>query len=111
MWQDYVITIGGFTLIASLLTSVVLKDRWYVPNALILGGVLFVYGIAFATMSMWLSSSVMFGQSVLWTTIALQKCTRLGGIRTGVGGMLTRLRRVGTHRSGTTTLTGGPNES
>lgn len=101
MWQDYLITTGGFVLIASLLTMVRLKDRWYIPNALILGTVLGAYGVAFVTMSMWLSASVMFVQSVLWTMIALQRCRTKD-----VSGVTTEEQcTVCTPPSGTTTLT------
>lgn len=106
MWQDYLITVGGFMLIASLLTMVRLKDRWYIPNALILGGVLGVYGVAFVTMSMWLSGGVMFVQSALWTMIAWQRWhTR------GVSTVTTSPPYMGSiHPSGTITLTGDSSE-
>ena len=96
MWQDYLITGGGFVLIASLLTMIRLKDRWSIPNALILGTVLGAYGVAFVTMCMWLSASVMAAQSVLWTTIGVQKWWQ----NRGRGG-------CSTHPSGTISSTPG----
>ena len=72
MWQDYIFTGGSVIFIIALLPSVLSKNKPALATSLTTGTTLFVFGILYATLHLWLTAVLTWAISSLWYTMAVQ---------------------------------------
>jgi len=75
IWQDIVISGGQLILLIALLPSVFGSDKPAFSTSLTTGIVLIVFGVAFATLSLWYTAFSTFFISAVWFVLAIQKYT------------------------------------
>jgi hypothetical protein len=78
IWQDLLIMCGGFVLAASLIPTVLHKNKPPIITTLPLTIILASYGIAFASLGLWLSTVAVLLQSVLWGVMVIQRWRNCG---------------------------------
>ena len=72
-WQDIVLSVGQWVFIIALLPSVFGKDKPAFSSSVITGGVLGVFALTFATLSLWVSAFSTTLVSITWFVLAVQK--------------------------------------
>jgi branched-subunit amino acid ABC-type transport system permease component len=72
-WQDFVLTAGSLVFIAALLPSVFSNNKPAISTSAITGGVLGVFAVTYATLSLWFAAVTTAMSAVLWLFLAIQK--------------------------------------
>ncbi len=73
IWQDFVLTLGGFVFAAGLLPMLRGAEKPPLSTSLPLAATLAVYVVTVATLDLWLSAGTMAAQSFIWTALAVQR--------------------------------------
>ena len=72
MWQDFILTGGSIVFIIALIPSVLSKDKPALSTSLITGLTLFVFGVVYATLALWITAILTWIITALWFTLAIQ---------------------------------------
>ncbi len=73
IWQDLVLTVGGFVFVAGLVPMLRAQTRPPLSTSIPLAGTMAMYAVAMATLDLWLSAGPMVVQSFIWATLAVQR--------------------------------------
>lgn len=72
-WQDFIFSIGNFTLALALLPSLFGKHKPDLKTSILTSITLATFGVAFASLQMWLSTAAVLLSTVLWMILAYQE--------------------------------------
>ena len=72
-WQDIVLALGSLVFSAALLPSIRSKHKPHISTSLLTAGVLLVYVIVYATLSLWYTMVAMALNATLWLILAGQR--------------------------------------
>jgi len=71
-WQDWVFSVGGFIVLASLVPTPRGPDKPALTTSLMSAILIAIFGVTMATLSLWLSAVANWLVAMLWSAIALQ---------------------------------------
>ena len=72
-WQDWVLSIGGFVLLASLMPTVIGPHKPALTTSIMSATIIFIFGVTLATLGLWLTAVANVGNSIAWTVLAVQR--------------------------------------
>ena len=73
MWQDYVIGIGAFFFILTLIPSITSKNKPDIKTSVPTAIILYVFSLSYVTLGLWLAASTTFGTALGWSILSWQK--------------------------------------
>lgn len=77
IWQDYLMTVGGCVLAASLVPTAFGRFRPGRSSSVPMTVVLASYVVAMGTLSLWMSAGTIATQVVMWAVIAVRGPTKV----------------------------------
>lgn len=72
-WQDLVFSIGNWMFSVALIPTILGKEKPALSTSTVNSVVLFIFGFAFTTLSLWLSAASISLNGILWAILAFQK--------------------------------------
>lgn len=73
LWQDIVISVGGYIFLAALVPSIIGKDKPAISTSITTGSVLLAFAFAYSTLSLWSSVFSTLLMSFAWFFLGWQK--------------------------------------
>jgi hypothetical protein len=73
VWQDLILTSGQFLLFASLIPSVLSKDKPALPTSVLAAVVLGAFGVVYITLHLWFTAVMVAVTCLTWALLAYQK--------------------------------------
>jgi hypothetical protein len=73
MWQDYIISVGAFLFIISLIPSIKSQNKPDLKTSIPIALVLFIFTITYISLELWLAALTNFGTAISWSILAVQK--------------------------------------
>lgn len=73
MWQDYVFTFGALVFSIALIPALRSKEKPPIITSLPTATILFVFGVTYSTLDLWLSMAASIVNGLIWGTLAQQK--------------------------------------
>ena len=73
LWQDIILTGGSIVFLLALFPTLLSKDKPAIATSVMTGGVLLVYAVVYASLSLWFSVIATAATGLLWFILAVQK--------------------------------------
>lgn len=73
MWQDYVIGIGAFFFIVTLIPSILSSNKPDIKTSVPTALILYIFTFSYITLGLWLAALTTFGTAFAWSILAFQK--------------------------------------
>jgi len=73
MWQDILFMVGNFILGAALIPTILAKEKPTRLTSGLTGVILLSYGVAFATLSLYLAAIAVIVNACMWLVLLIQK--------------------------------------
>jgi hypothetical protein len=79
IWQDIVISIGGWVMIAAIVPSLIGKDKPALSTSLVTGTILLSFAVCYGTLNLWSSALSTGVLAAAWLVLAVQQWIRQKG--------------------------------
>ena len=76
-WQDLVFSIGNLMLSVALIPTVTGKSKPELSTSIMTAIILFLFGLTFATLSLWFSAVSISVGGTIWTILAFQRLRQI----------------------------------
>ena len=72
-WQDWVFSVGGFILLASLIPTIRGEQKPALSTSIMFAALITIFSVTMATLDLWLSAVANAGNAAAWAVLAVQR--------------------------------------